>query len=133
MFLILSNKVEKCSCIRSVNPSVCPSVQALTLIKYSSNVLKLIYIIHAWHGMNHIENGTYATNGLSLTAYGGKMFKAHFNIFSCTNYNEICIGHSHSKKHVSYKKKKWCKKIKYCVYRLTQNFSDALHPMEGSF
>ena len=42
-FLTLSNKVEKCLCIRFVCPSVCPRSNSR---KYSSGFLKLIYVIH---------------------------------------------------------------------------------------
>ena len=31
----------------------------------------------------------------------GKIFRAYFNIFICTKYNEINIGHSDVQKHVS--------------------------------
>ena len=44
----------------------------------------------------------------------------------CTKYDEIDIYHLHIQKQVSYKK--FCKKYKSYVYRLTQKFSDTLHP-----
>ena len=86
-FLTLSNKVEKCLCIRFVCLSVCLRSNSR---KYSSNVLKLIYVIYIWLCMNHTENGTDSTNGLSTETYksflkhygqSGKSYKAYFNIF----------------------------------------------------
>ena len=67
-FLTLSNKVEKCLCIRFVCLSVCPSVCPRSH-RYSPNVLKLIYVIFIWHCMNRIENGMHTTNGLSTETH----------------------------------------------------------------
>ena len=91
MFLTLSNKDEKYLCNRFVCLSVRPSVcLRSTSRKYSSNILKLIYVIHIWHSINCIENGMHKTNDFSTEAhkgfpihYGlwGKMCKAYFKIF----------------------------------------------------
>ena len=56
----------------------------------------------------------------------GKCLKSILTYLDCTKYNEMYIGHLHIQKHVSYKK--LYKKYKYYVYRLTQKFSDTLHP-----
>ena len=62
--------------------------------------------------MDHIENGMYAPNGSFTEAhktfpmhYGlweGGMFNVYFNIFNCTKYSEINIGHSDVQKHGSF-------------------------------
>ena len=59
-FLTLSNKVEKCLCIRFVYLSVCPYVCTCSnSCKYSSNVVKFIYDVHNWYRMNYSENSTH--------------------------------------------------------------------------
>ena len=88
--------------------SVCPRSNSC---KYSTNVLKLIYVIYIWHSMNRIENGTYTTNGLStethksflITAYRGKMFKSYIYLYS-TKYTEINICYLDVKNHIFYNK-----------------------------
>ena len=64
-----------------------------------------------------------------ITAYGGKCLNRILTYLDCTKYNEINIDPSHIQNHVSYKK--GYKKHKYYVYRLTQKFSDTLHPTGG--
>ena len=72
--LTLSDKVEKCLCIRFVSLSVCSSVsQSVCRLsnshKYSWNVLELIYVIHIWYSMNRIENGMDTTDRLSTETH----------------------------------------------------------------
>ena len=68
----LSNKVEKCLCIRYV----CPRSNSP---KYSSNVLKLLCYVHIWHSMNRIENGICTTSGLSTDSH--KSFPIHYDLW----------------------------------------------------
>ena len=114
-FLTLSNKVEKCLGIWLVCLSVCLSVCTRSnFCKYSSNILKFIYVIQIWHSMSHIKNGIHTTNGLSTKTH--KCFPIHYGSWGkiskkriltyldCTKNNEIDISHSNIQKHVSYKK-----------------------------
>ena len=123
--------------------SVCLSICARSNSrKLSSDALKLIYIIHIWHSMNYIDNGIGTTNDLSTETvkifwyitgekWGEKYLKRILTYLHSTKYNEINMCHSHIQKHVSYKK--WSKKYKYYAYRLTQMFSDTLHPTVENF
>ena len=63
--------------------------------------------------MNSNENGTHATNGLStethksflnITVSEEKCLNRILTYLDSIKYNEINIGHSHTQKHVSYKK-----------------------------
>ena len=103
--------------------------------KYSSNILKLIYIICVWRSMRRIENGTLwllvclqrQTKGFRyITAYGWGKCSKHILTYSYyTKSNEINIYHWNIQKKVSYEK--WYKKYKYFLYKLTQKFSHTLH------
>ena len=76
LFLTLSTKVKKCLCIRFVCLSVCTRSNSR---KYSSNVLKLIYVIYVWHSKNRTENGIYTANGLSTETH--KSFPIHYGLW----------------------------------------------------
>ena len=64
-FLILSNKVEKCLCIRFIclfviRVFVCLPVCAhYNSRKHSSNTLELIYVIQVYYTMSRIENDAF--------------------------------------------------------------------------
>ena len=75
-FLSISKKVEKRLFIRFVCPSIYPCSNSC---KYSSNVLKLLYVIHIWCRMNCIENGIHMTNGLSTET--DKSFTIHYSLW----------------------------------------------------
>ena len=112
-YLTLSNKVDKCmhSVCLSVRTSVYPHSNSH---KYSSNVMKLIYVIHIWHSMNRIENCIDMTDIDGLSREIHKSFSIHYNLqgkylkriltyLDCTKYNEINISPSHIQKHVAKK------------------------------
>ena len=57
--------------------------------KYSSDIVKFIYVVHIGYGINWRENDIYGTKGSStekhkifwyIKAYGEKILKAYFNI-----------------------------------------------------
>ena len=85
-FLTLSNKVEKCLCIRIVCSSVCPLSNSR---KCSSNVLKFIYFIHTaipWTVLNTVSIRLtvclqkHTKFFQYISAYGKKVFKTHYKI-----------------------------------------------------
>ena len=56
----------------SAYPSVCLSACACSNSrKYSSKVLKFMYVIHIWHGINRIESSIHTTNGSSTETHKG--------------------------------------------------------------
>ena len=58
-----------------LNLSVCPRSDSR---KYSSNVLKLIYVIYISHSMDRIENDIYTTTGPSTETH--KSFSIHYGL-----------------------------------------------------
>ena len=58
-------KIEKCLCIRCVCLSASIRYNSR---KYSSNVLKIISVIHIEYSMNRIENNLYRTNDVYRNA-----------------------------------------------------------------
>ena len=64
--LTLSNKVEKYVCIRFVCLSVCARSNSR---KYSSNVLKLMYVIQVYCRMFCIKNGEHRSNGSRIDTH----------------------------------------------------------------
>ena len=80
--------------VYAYNLSACPSIRTLSNSrKYSSNVLKFLYVIHIWYKINRIENAWKKCMGWNarlqrlakifrnITAYGGgRIFKAYFNV-----------------------------------------------------
>ena len=109
--------------------------------KYSSNVLKLIYVIHIWHTMDHIEKGytcdywfVYRDSQKFSDIFRlmeEKCLKRILKYLYWTKYSKINMCHPGIPKHVSYKK--WYKTYKYFIYRLTQKFSHSLRPTEEAF
>ena len=74
-FLTLSNKVEKCLCIRFFSLSVRPSVCSLSnSCKYSSNIFKFIHDVHIWY---RIDRDMYGTK-CSFTE--SQNFQIHFDL-----------------------------------------------------
>ena len=103
----------------SVRLSVCPRSNSR---KYSSNVLKLIYVIYIWHSMNRIENGIHKTNGLFREThksfpihYGlwGEIFKAYFKVFIISKGDTGCVS-----KKTSIRKNTFISKIHWNFGRL---------------
>ena len=60
-----------------------------------------------------------------LRPIGGKCLRSVLTCLNCTKSNEIDISLLHIQNHVP--NKKFYKKYKHYVYRLTQKFSDTLH------
>ena len=92
VFLYFINSLNKqCLCIWFVCLFVRPSIRALSNSrKYSSNVLKFMYVTHIWYRMNRIENGTnrkkcsfteaHKKFSDTLRLNEGKIFKTYFNL-----------------------------------------------------
>ena len=67
----------------SVRLAVCPRSNSL---KYSSNVLKFIYVIHIWYRMDRIENGIYGAKGSSTQTHKIKFLNFKISWYKCLNF-----------------------------------------------
>ena len=106
-FLTLSNKFEKCLCIRFVCLSVRLSVHALTVVNILSNVFKFMYVIHIRNSMDYIKNDMHKAKGSFTETH--KSFPIYFDIWEGSFWNllqhiyiTLNIFHSVVQKHVSY-------------------------------
>ena len=86
----LSNKIEKCSCIRFLCLFVRPVCAHSNSHKFYSNVFKFIDDIHISYRMDSIVNEMYGTKCLlkethkffrCISAYKGNVFKVYRNTF----------------------------------------------------
>ena len=91
--------------------SLCLSAWArFSSCKYSSNVLKFIYVFHIWYYIDRVKNNNIEQIVQVQRSTKVLKFFNRENFLKCiltylnwTKYNEISINHSDIQKHASYK------------------------------
>ena len=115
--LTLSNKVEKCLCIRFVCLAVC---EWSNFHKHSSGVLKFMHAVKIWYRMDIIDN-IYGTNCSFRDSQVFRYISACRSWIFSSLLQHIYIAINIMKLYTSFSCTKAC-----FIYRITQKISDIL-------